>query len=65
MSYSALVSGAVLEDHLHNPGWRIFDCRHVLTDPEAGGNAYRKGHLPGAFFLHLDQDLSGRKNGLR
>ncbi|MFC4161354.1 sulfurtransferase [Chitinimonas lacunae] len=41
----------------------VVDCRHELADPEAGRLAYAAGHLPGAFFLHLDQDLSGPKTG--
>jgi hypothetical protein len=26
-----LVSSAVLAGHLDDPGWRVFDCRHLLT----------------------------------
>ncbi len=63
MSLSTLVNGAVLADHLDDPGWRVFDCRHLLTDPGAGGRAYAAAHLPGACFLHLDRDLSGPMNG--
>lgn len=63
MSYTTLVSSAVLADHLIDPGWRVFDCRHQLSDPAAGRRAYAHAHLPGAFFLHLDQDLSGPMNG--
>lgn len=37
----------------------IFDCRHELSDPEAGRQKYLGGHLPGAYHLHLDRDLSG------
>ncbi|MEF8752137.1 MAG: rhodanese-like domain-containing protein, partial [Candidatus Accumulibacter necessarius] len=63
MSFSTLVSAAVLAGHLDDPGWRVFDCRHLLTDPEAGSRAYAAAHLPGACFLHLDRDLSGPMNG--
>jgi len=63
VSYSTLVSSATLADHLEDPAWRVFDCRHQLADPEAGGRAYVNGHLPGARFLHLDRDLSGAMNG--
>ena len=38
--------------------WCVFDCRHQLADTTYGENAYAAGHLPGAFFLHLDRDLS-------
>jgi len=41
----------------------IFDCRFDLADPPAGAAAYAGGHLPGAHYLHLDDDLSGPKTG--
>ena len=63
MPYNTLVSTGELARHLGDPGWVIVDCRHELADPDAGERAYRAGHLPGAVFLHLDRDLSGRKNG--
>jgi len=63
VSYTTLVSSSVLADHLRDPGWRVFDCRHQLSEPAAGRRAYAHAHLPGAFFLHLDQDLSGPMNG--
>ena len=63
MSYSTLVDTAVLAAHLEDAQWRVFDCRHQLTDPEAGSRAYAAGHLRGAFFLHLDRDLSGPMTG--
>jgi len=34
------------------------DCRFVLTDPEAGRRAYAAGHIPGARYAHLNEDLS-------
>ena len=63
MNRGTLVDDADLAAHVDDPGWRVFDCRHLLTDPEAGSRAYAAGHLPGAFFLHLDRDLSGPTNG--
>ena len=44
--------------------WRIFDCRFQLADPAAGKRAYAEGHLPGAMFLDLEEDLSGPRSGL-
>lgn len=41
----------------------VVDCRHDLADLEAGRRAYADGHLPGAFFLHIDDDLSAPKTG--
>jgi thiosulfate/3-mercaptopyruvate sulfurtransferase len=46
-----------------NPQWRIFDCRHDLKNTEYGRQGYAHGHIPGALFLHLDDDLSGVMNG--
>lgn len=46
-----------------HPEWRVFDCRHDLKNSEYGRQAYRRGHIPGALFLHLDADLSGTPNG--
>lgn len=37
----------------------IIDCRFDLSDTEAGRRAYAEGHLPGATYAHLDDDLSG------
>lgn len=61
--FSTLVDVATLQAHLHDPKWRIVDCRHQLAAPEAGELAYAAGHLPGAVFMHLDRDLSGPKTG--
>ncbi|OHC61415.1 MAG: 3-mercaptopyruvate sulfurtransferase [Rhodocyclales bacterium RIFCSPLOWO2_02_FULL_63_24] len=46
-----------------HPEWRAFDCRHDLQNTEYGRQAYARGHIPGALFLHLDDDLSGLKDG--
>ncbi|TXF89550.1 sulfurtransferase [Neolewinella aurantiaca] len=37
----------------------FFDCRHELSDTGAGRTKYENMHIPGAWFLHLDDDLSG------
>lgn len=42
---------------------RIVDCRHDLADLDAGRHAFEQGHIPGAIFMHLDDDLSGTKTG--
>ena len=63
MSFSTLVSGEQLASHLDDPTWRVFDCRHQLSDVDFGARAYAEGHLPGAFFLHLDRDLSSPMTG--
>lgn len=59
MYINTLVSTEDLARHLEDPQWVVFDCRFTLTDPEAGRRAYAEGHLPGARYAHLDEDLSG------
>ncbi|MGU7811215.1 sulfurtransferase [Burkholderia sp. AW49-1] len=63
--YTTLISAANLADRLAAaPGSiAVFDCRFDLVDPGAGEAAYATGHIPGAQYLHLDRDLSGRKTG--
>jgi len=39
----------------------LADCRFELTSPQAGREAYQQSHLPGAYFLDLNQHLSGAK----
>lgn len=63
MNYTTLISTNALAAHLADPNLVIVDCRYNLTDTDAGANAYRTAHVPGAFFLHLDRDLSGPKSG--
>ncbi len=58
-----LVTVEELAARIGDPAWRVFDCRHDLQNVEYGADAYAKGHVPGALFLHLDRDLSGEKNG--
>ena len=37
----------------------VIDCRFDLMNPGAGRLAYLKGHIPGAVYADLNQDLSG------
>ncbi|MEO0724801.1 MAG: sulfurtransferase [Bacteroidota bacterium] len=57
--FNTIISAAELSTHLNDPNWRIIDCRHELKDVEAGRRAYAAGHISGALFAHLDEDLSG------
>lgn len=58
MYSNTLVSTEELAQHLDDPNWVVFDCRFTLTDPEGGRRAYEVGHVPGARYAHLDDDLS-------
>lgn len=55
---TTLVDTETLSRHLGDPRWVVVDCRFVLTDPEAGRRAYDAGHVPGARYAHLNEDLS-------
>jgi thiosulfate/3-mercaptopyruvate sulfurtransferase len=37
----------------------VVDCRFNLLEPGAGRVAFRAGHIPGARYAHLDEDLAG------
>ena len=58
-----LTSTQTLSQHLHDPSWVIFDCRHDLFDLAKGEKQYREGHIPGAHFANIDTDMSGDKTG--
>lgn len=59
MQFKSLISSEQLNKKISNPDWVIIDCHYELGDPQAGRSAYLKGHIPGAFYAHLGQDLSG------
>jgi thiosulfate/3-mercaptopyruvate sulfurtransferase len=61
--HTTLISVPDLASHLDDADWVVCDCRHDLTDAEAGRRAYKEAHLPGARFVHLDTDLSAPKTG--
>ncbi|MBM6619312.1 sulfurtransferase [Bacillus suaedaesalsae] len=45
-------------ENIDNPNVRIFDCRFQLHDPAAGAKLYTEEHLPNAFYMDLEKDLS-------
>ncbi|MBO8173057.1 MAG: sulfurtransferase [Bacillaceae bacterium] len=47
-----------VKNHLDDADVRVVDCRFELSDPEAGLEAYRMGHIPGAVYFDLEKDLS-------
>jgi len=63
MSYTTLVPTRVLAEHLQDATWRLFDCRHELTQPGLGAAQYAEGHIPGAVHAHMDRDLAAPPNG--
>ncbi len=38
--------------------YRFVDCRWALDDPERGRREYRAGHIPGAVFVDVEEELA-------
>ncbi|MBD2437648.1 sulfurtransferase [Nostoc sp. FACHB-110] len=47
-----------LFEHLNDPQVVIVDCRFSLADPQLGQKQYHTSHIPGSYYLDLNQDLS-------
>lgn len=60
MGPGPLIDARALAHELGRTGWIVVDCRFTLTDPPAGRAAYDRGHIPGARYAHLDDDLARR-----
>jgi thiosulfate/3-mercaptopyruvate sulfurtransferase len=58
MGFGPLVSTDWLLDGVAQRDLVVVDCRWVLGDPGAGRRAWEEGHIPGAHFLDVDDDLS-------
>ena len=59
MKRSHLISVSELAAALDDKDLSVIDCRFDLMQPDAGREAYRSGHVPGAVYAHLDNDLAG------
>jgi len=53
-----LISAAALAGLISRPGLLVVDCRFELTDTSRGRADYLAGHIPGAVYAHLDEQLS-------
>lgn len=60
MPLARLIDAAQLADRLQQPNLRILDCRFALEDPQHGRRSHEQAHIPGAYFLDLEDDLSDR-----
>ena len=58
MAYTTLVSTQQLAAHLGDPDWVILDSQHDLMNRAFGRDAYAGGHVPGARFISIDDDLA-------
>ncbi|MBN1536844.1 MAG: sulfurtransferase [Anaerolineales bacterium] len=59
MVYTTIISAKELYTNLQDPEWAVIDCRFNLGDIDKGRREYLKGHIPGAVYAHLNEDLSG------
>jgi thiosulfate/3-mercaptopyruvate sulfurtransferase len=59
---SPLISVAELAGRMTRPGLLVVDCRFELTDTSRGRADYLAGHIPGAVYAHLDEQLSGPRS---
>jgi thiosulfate/3-mercaptopyruvate sulfurtransferase len=57
--FNHLISPAMLASQTGNPNWCIVDCSFDLMSPMAGREGYLAGHIPGAVYADLNQDLAG------
>ncbi len=55
----SIVSAQWLKDNLNNPDIKIIDCRFRLPDADWGYQQYIQSHIQNAYYLHLNNDLSG------
>jgi len=62
-SFATLIGALDLAQYRHDPDWVVVDCRFDLANPDFGYQAWRRSHIPGAFYLDLDADLSGFRTG--
>jgi thiosulfate/3-mercaptopyruvate sulfurtransferase len=58
MTFTTLISAAMLRDLVGTPEIAIIDCRFDLMNPDGGRRAYLEGHIPGARYADLNRDLS-------
>ncbi len=56
--YTTIISAEQLQS-LTTPHM-VFDCTFDLMQPDAGEQAYRAAHIPGAVYAHLDTALSAK-----
>ncbi|MDI3323575.1 sulfurtransferase [Pontibacterium granulatum] len=56
--YTTLITAPELHALIEQDDTLVLDCRFSLADAGYGQRVYREAHLPGACFMHLDDDLS-------
>lgn len=56
---TTIIDAPTLHARLADPALVIVDARFNLFDVDEGRAAYLDAHVPGAVYVHLDEDLSG------
>ncbi|MFN7184441.1 MAG: sulfurtransferase [Thermomonas haemolytica] len=56
--WTTVVQPDILAMALNRGDLVVVDCRFSLADPAAGEQAWRRSHIPGAVYAHLERDLS-------
>ncbi len=59
MIKASLIDVATLQTALDDRDLLVFDCRFNLVQPHWGRQEWLAGHVPGARYAHLDDDLAG------
>jgi thiosulfate/3-mercaptopyruvate sulfurtransferase len=57
--FGPLVSSTWLRAHIQDPGLRVLDTRYYLDGRDAQ-QAFEAGHIPGATYVDVERDLTGR-----
>lgn len=67
MKDTCVISNQWLFEHLNDKNIAVFDCRFSLANPQQGKLEYQASHIPGSYYLDLNQDLSSsiQKHGGR
>lgn len=56
--FTTTISADQLADLIEKQAVAVFDCSFDLARPDAGREGWLAAHIPGAAYLHLDEDLS-------
>ena len=64
-SFGPIVSAEWLAANLDKPDVKVIDLRWYLGEAGKGRKEYEAGHIPGAFFIDLDVDISAHEGAGR
>jgi thiosulfate/3-mercaptopyruvate sulfurtransferase len=61
--FTTVISPQELRERLGDAQVVVIDARHLLADFGYGKREYDAGHIPGAFFASVEDDLAGERTG--